>query len=875
MKTKHLFMSLALAGVFVGCADEEFVSNNQSMQMEERPVVGSVSLKLANEEVDSRLINADGVDWTGMTIGAALMDELTNSSAVGLAKYTLTEKLWTNYPYTRTASGYWDNDALMVEGNYFYYAPYDAGLGRGELKHTINSIQYVYDNVANANLGMTTEAEYIAYNPADKNQLYVGYHGFVAGKEKEAIKLNMAPAHAELQLSFFNASTSDITVHKVVVYKKNSANFSLVSNLNPTTNVNYTYNTLVDGVVTSQIASLKLNGRFDKLGEEIPYTDAKNPVKGAMDYAGTTPSVTVVFPNLKVAKNSGFDAPARIVLPQGGNYSTDNLMVDIYTSKGVMTQELKATHTGESAAAIRAQLSMVQGSVVSSVVGLVKQNYNAETEKYEGDWFVVNGKFTALGTIDVNRAMIAYNDAYVFTVPADLTVSNTDELEYYLKNWYAGRNSGATPMTSLNVKVANDNGIAINKAIYDYMCGATNPVINVNSGALIIPNDETIPADAVMKLSTTAPAKVVIAEGEEQTVSYPTGTAVQHNFITVVENNGILNVETTDATDKVRFGGYGIVNNGTFNVKTPVIYGANSSVFVNNGVLNLSSTFEVTSLTNGSTTNQTAEINVTANNTAITTLTNYGKLNVNANLTSTLNNKTVGTLVGTTTVYTDAEVNVAAGKALTVGGYNEGIIESEGTIVVNGAFENKVTGTHLATIKNETATSILRTANPATLTNNGLIENSGMIGGASGANIDNNKNMTLKEGSLTLMTNNNVGGEITCEVINNDLQIEGANDGFVTYTMANASEDLSTRNVHINKLNVTCSGNIDLTSIFVAAEQTASIQTVAKSWTKIQNIAISSTTASTFTFAEGTLLNSLSISGGVDHTIKSVSNDKI
>ena len=868
-------MSLALAGVFVGCADDAFVSNNQAGKLEDRPVVGAVSLSLANEGAISRLINAEGeVDWTGMTIGAALMDEVNDLELTDFySKYTLTDKVWTNYPYTRSENGVWDNDALMVEGNYFYYAPYDAALGRGKLSHTIESVQYAYDNATYTNLGMTSTAPYLRYNAHDKNQLYVGYHGFKAGDAKKAINLTLAPAHAVFQIGLSNEGTEDITIHKMVL----KGNFNLATNLDPTNTVNYAYID-EDGEDATE-SNATLNKRFDLLGEGvIPYTHAQNPVTGAMDYTATSSYVTLVMPNYVVEAGANF-APARVVLPAGANAST--LIVDVYTNKGILSVPVATTAANlTNGDKVRESLD----ETTHLAVGLRTISWNKEGVE-SSVWASTNSATlpSSLNTNETYQVSVAFDEQANFTVPNDLIVSNTAELEYYLKNWYAGKNAGTTPMTDVNVTVQNENGIAINKAIYDYMIGTANPKVVVKSGNLIIPNDATILENAINYVSTFAlsTGTITIAEGMTQTISFAStlATTETFTFASKVINNGTLNVNTVDALDVVSIANDLITNNGTFNIKTPVTI---ETSFENAGTLNVESTLTVPLLTNGSGTtpvNQSALVTISANNTTITAITNYGKLEVKANVTTALTNETVSTGTGDAMVYTNAEVTVAAGKTLTLNGtINKGSIESEGTIVVSGNFENTLTDNdtdNKAIIKNLTKTSILRTANGATLTNKGLIENSGMIAGASGANIDNEGEMTLKDGSLTLMTNNKSGGEITCEVINNDLQIEGSNAGYVTYTMNDAEEDLSGRNLHINKLNVACSGDIDLTSIFKAPAQTDAAQTVANAWTLIPNIAITSTTASTFTFAEGTILKSLSITGSVDHTIKSVDNAKI
>ena len=862
MRTKHLFVSLALAGAFVGCSNEDFVSGNQS-KMEDRPVVGAISLNVINEGVNSRLINQTSgtVDWTGMTIGAALMDNITNvSSADFYTKYTLTDKLYTNYPYARSESGNWDNDALMVEGNYFFYAPYNAALGRDKLSHTIQSVQYAYDNEAYNNLGMTATAPYLRHNAQDKNQLYVGYHGFKAGDEKTAIALNMAPAHSVFLVGLANEGEEDITIHKIVF----NGNFKLQTNLDPTNTVNYNY---VDAEGNAQVAtSAQLNKRFDLLGKEnVAYTHAQNPMAGAMDAADAVTSVSLVMPNYKLAAGQSLN-PVHVILP--ANFDATSLTLSVYTNRGIMTKDVKATVAEvTSAADVKAAIS----ETVHVAVGLRKVTFSEEGEE-QSNWLANNAKFGALETNTDYQTTIAFDDDEAnFVVTDELTVSNTAELEYYLNNWYAGKKtSEVNPIPVVNVTILSEEGVAINKAIYDYLCGTTNSAVRVVSGKLIIPNDATIPADAIMKMTTTG-GKIVIAEGEEQTISYPTGVTSYYEFNNVIENNGILNVNTTDATDKVRIGGPGFTNNGTLNIKTPVQYGANSGNFTNNGVLNLDAKFEVTTLTNGSTTDKTVELTINADNDAIINLVNYGELNVNANVETVLSNQQI--VEGTTPnlVYTNSKVALAAGKKLILkaGSVNYGDIEVEGVIEVQGNTVNaaNVEG-HEAYINVNGAGAELTVQN-GTFTNNGNIETSGFIACNEGSAFDNNGELTLNEGSWTLVTNNNTNANITCTEINPELKIELTKTGYVTYVMDDVETDLSLRNLEINRLQITCSGNIDLTSIFACGGSSLDATS-----TLIKHIEITSSSVSTFSFAEATMLQSMKI-GGANHKIKVVDDKDI
>lgn len=855
-----------MASAFVGCANEDLISDNQGNKLAERPVVGAVSLNLVNETLNSRLINEStgNVDWTGMTIGAALMDEVYDiSSSDFYTKYKLTSKLYTNYPYARSENGTWDNDALMVEGNYFYYAPYNAALGRDKLSHTIGNVQYAYDNETYANLGMTTTAPYLRHNAQDKNQLYVGYHGFKAGDAKEAINLTMAPAHSIFLIGLANEGSENMTIHKVVL----NGDFKLQTNLNPSNKLNYAY---IDEEENPQTAAnAKLNKRFDLLGEAVPYTHAQNPVSGGMDSENTTSSVTLVMPNYVLAAGASLP-PVHVVLPAG--YDASGLSLDIYTNKGVLTKQVKSTVAdAEGADDIKAAIK----NEVHEAVGLRKSVFTTAGVESAG-WLAMNATFSELQTNTDYQATVAFDEEASFVVPTNLTVSNTAELEYYLNNWYTGKKTiedGLKKVETVNVTIANNDGIGINKAIYNYLCGADNSDVVIKQGTLIIPNDATIPNDAIMKIATTTDgkSKLVIAQGMTQTIDFgaTAAGATTMYFDNTIINKGILNVTSTDADDVVRIRYNGVENEGTFNINTPVHYSANAGELTNRGVLNVNSALKATTLNNGSETDGDAVMTIAADNEEITKLNNYGELNVNANVTTELNNEQV--VEGTTAkVYTNAAVKVAKTKTLKLnaGSVNKGDVTINGMVQVWGNTENAENGDASATIK-VAETGELTVQNGA-FTNNAAIETSGFIACNSGASFDNNKELTLNAGAFTLVTNNHQDANITCKEINPELKIETSKAGYVTYEMAAADTDLSARNLEINRLRVTCSGVIDLTSIFKCAGET----TVDDASTLIKYVEISASTASTFKFAEATQLKSLSI-GGANHTIVAVDSEEI
>lgn len=214
MKSNKFISLLAMAAVMASCSQEELVTvdNGAKVDLSARPVLGNVELGVA--EATTRMDIKDGsainVKFeTGDQIGAAIIDKLNDDAettpktgykyvsdawkhdtwtysqyvagvkgantkalytqtlsdededaAANSAKdwYTTVEYISSNYPYTRDANGVWKSPANLVEGNYFFYMPYDAAyLNRASLKAVLPQIQDCSDAVMKETTWQGTE----------------------------------------------------------------------------------------------------------------------------------------------------------------------------------------------------------------------------------------------------------------------------------------------------------------------------------------------------------------------------------------------------------------------------------------------------------------------------------------------------------------------------------------------------------------------------------------------------------------------------------------------------------------------------------------------------------------------------------------------
>lgn len=140
MKTKLLLSGLVLPALFAACTADEFVAEQGAVKtdLSNRPVVGNVALDFGDSE--TRAMSADrnfnaidfvaGEDGFGARIIDAMKVDASREDASGAIvpqlAYDITDGYASsNYKYTYGTDGKWNTSALMVEGNYMFYFPYN------------------------------------------------------------------------------------------------------------------------------------------------------------------------------------------------------------------------------------------------------------------------------------------------------------------------------------------------------------------------------------------------------------------------------------------------------------------------------------------------------------------------------------------------------------------------------------------------------------------------------------------------------------------------------------------------------------------------------------------------------------------------------
>lgn len=243
MRTKHLFYSLALSAAFAACSQEEIVSQQGAANIDlgNRPVVGKVTLDLGG--LESRGTIAEDGEFNSIEFikgedgfGARIIDAYTPSASYATygdhpyRNYTPTSYASSNYKYINAGGQAWETDALMVEGNYLFYYPYN----EANLARTANAVYLPMKQTVSAEIpNQPIKDLYEGENPA-----IVGYAFLKAEGQEATVTPELNHIFAYPQFTFVNEFTvkekvgfrledvpKAVTITKAIVKYKGGDNF--------------------------------------------------------------------------------------------------------------------------------------------------------------------------------------------------------------------------------------------------------------------------------------------------------------------------------------------------------------------------------------------------------------------------------------------------------------------------------------------------------------------------------------------------------------------------------------------------------------------------------------------------------------------------
>ncbi len=577
MKVKNLIIALGVTGAFVACSQENLVNENQNLNSD-RPVVGAIDVKLC-EGVESRWAYAGGFSFDENDyMGACLMDQVNNLSAETWAgKYTLVNTISTNYKY-----GYKDNwtngDAIMSEGNYFFYLPYNSALkSRSGLTYNLAADQYAYDKTAatpvhNGNLSWI------------ENQMFIGYDDIKAGDQQATP--NMVEVFAKPRFNVNYIGSKNVVVERIVVMNE-TEKFAVKGQLDIDGTISAGYNALNPAVAAYAVASGKtaadVFAMYNKAVADVASGDLElaenqklvSPL-AAFDFLAETATSSVPSISLNVVPAK--EVSALMVMP-AGEKTAANTTIQVYTNVGWVVLN-----------GITADLERAAQDT--------ELTYENITKLYD----LKSGDGVKAEAVEIN-----FGDKDI-TVPEEVTVATTSQLESVMR-WYAT----TTDDFVLTVNIAADANVELTSKVYDIIKGNEELTVEFKGGKLTIP--ATAEADAWSIISLDETTSTVVNKGT-QNITNTAALTVEYMIL----NQGVLNVSALNSTNKTITFTNTVQNQGDVNVLAGKV---NFGTFYNqdNLTVNAGAIFDATTLENH------AMLNATTNNYANASLiTNNGTM---------------------------------------------------------------------------------------------------------------------------------------------------------------------------------------------------------------------------------------------------------
>lgn len=641
MKTKHIFSAFMLATLAAACTNEEFEAVNSNVNAEGRIELGQITLSLDDEANTRYAVGPNFNDLTaeiGDELGACLIDVPNSNSSEKEPKsnYDLTNYISTNYSFKFDGSA-WVSEAKMVEGNYMFYAPYNAEHAtRKPITAKLNPVQQLALNADGTIDELSTIKEL-----KESGEVMVVGHKFISAEDGKTVSAKLLPIYAyplvALTNSYkekngtYNASgtPTDLVINQIVVTKTSGFTTTAEFDFDGTSGT-ATAITATDGFVANlrnfsyvdelnQNKVKELKGVFaENNGSKAAYTNNLMNTNGQL----TSSAIVVKAPNNAYTLKAGTSMQFHVVIP-AADYSTNNLTIEVYTNKGVYK--------------------------VANIDGTIAAGKRYPCSEYNEDGSLINpseaGDAEAGDVFSVNMGQPG--------TASENVVATTEDLVTLINNYNAG-----TGTQTLSIKPLNED-VEVNAAVMSairakantqltvkFTASATistnintNKTVEFAAGAVI--KEGTITLSDGAKFSTTGSLTIkggtVTIDGavfETATIVNNGGEVVVKSNITTLNNtSGSVSLESKDATGTIVNAG------GTVNVKagtaaSQLTYAAT----INNeaGTLNVGqfATISTVIAANGGANKATIEnygtLTVTEN-TAKGTINNYGTLTVKNN----------------------------------------------------------------------------------------------------------------------------------------------------------------------------------------------------------------------------------------------------
>lgn len=442
--------------LLVACSQEELLNSNENTSLSNRKVVENVTIRF--DEPTTRLAFDGEYKWeNGDKFGACLMDEFgVEDLNDWFGQFTLIDYIQSNYPFTRQEGGNWTNtEAVMQEGNYFFYYPYNSNLGgkRTPIRIIVPTNQVLEDGAATSSVL--------------DNQLFAAYAPIVAdptkGDHEVITNLTMEPLLAFPAFNITNNTGNPFTVYRIAITGTdegaNPINFPTVLEVKPA-------------------AGDFENDKFASMNADTQRAEIMKIVSKNAD--DVTSKVCLVFGEKGQTLNNGDKFTSYIMLPPASMLDNnddgvlDGLKLELYTDKGLVTVAL---------------------------------NSNDPNDTDKDDIKVQN----PLTTYEYNDGHITYItlDEKAFATPNSMEVSSTRDLED-LVTW--NKNTQGT----IKANIAND--VTLSKAVYDVLAANSKLNLQLEGTAKVtIPTDA--PANALNRVQFVDGNKLAVINEANLTLS--------------------------------------------------------------------------------------------------------------------------------------------------------------------------------------------------------------------------------------------------------------------------------------------------------------------------------------------------------------------
>lgn len=625
MKTKVLLTTAALSVAFAACTNEEIIEQNATVATD-RIEVGALEINpQVNPESRLHLEGSGFVFDKNDKLGACLMDEITEKynwipTPAWSARFDLVDYIQTNYKFNWNGSKF-QSDALLVEGNYFFYFPYDPTMVQRNAFHKV----------------LSAEQTFTVGSPRQTvldNQVFIGHKAVTADKQGdiESLDIEMKAAHAYPAFRLNYSDTKEIQIKKVALKVAKHGEdgtegaagaFNTMLVVDPTSCYFNNYETIIRGSYYST-------------------TDA-----------ATAEQISLSIPNVKMTANS--QLAGYIVVPAG-----------VYAGEG--------TGTGVDYSAMWMYIYTNKGLVKTY---LDKKNPEQEPAGTPSDNVWTKGNYTDFKPNNGMLMEVGFSYDAIST-PTDFVVSTTEDFELFME-WQKDQ----TVATTLNAKIVGTD-VVLSKNVMNVL-NNKNLTLNIKADAaatLTIPAG--VPANTFDRINLTSDnikvvnyADLTIAENYANgTSAYVPSTFVNNGNVTfkyeantlgAIDNYGTIAFNKTKANNLV----YSQINSdaaitnrygATINVeKNTTINGT----IANYGKVNVSAGMTLNAKINNKTLTygQVAVINV--NGTWNAEGTNQGEINV------------YGAMVAGAAGYENTAARVYNSNW---SAYNEAVINNEGSI---------------------------------------------------------------------------------------------------------------------------------------------------------------------------------------------------